>query len=87
VGTRIRVMRGALLGAALQYLLDPQLGRTRRARLADQAGARFRRLLAWTGRKARYQRGKLQGVWHDLRLGRRRGAQGASSSDLGFGTA
>jgi hypothetical protein len=70
MGTRLTVMRGALMGASLQYLLDPQLGRTRRARLADQAAASLRRTVRWTGRKARYQGGRLKGFWHERRPSR-----------------
>jgi osmotically-inducible protein OsmY len=54
---RIRgVLIGGTLGAALVYLLDPDRGHARRARLRDQLGARVRdgrRAVERTGRQLR----------------------------------
>ncbi len=43
-------------GAAAAYLFDPERGRTRRARLLDQGGARLRELLGTLGGQARRAR-------------------------------
>jgi len=40
---RLPVLTGAIVGAAVVYLFDPEKGRARRALLADWAGARLRR--------------------------------------------
>jgi hypothetical protein len=66
----LRFLRAVAAGAAVQYLFDPQLGRTRRARLADQIGARARRFSRLAGKKLRYQKGRLRGVAHNLAPGR-----------------
>lgn len=66
---KLRFLRAIALGAAAQYLFDPQLGRTRRARLADQLAARGRRLRRIAGKKFRYQKGRLRGVAHDMMTG------------------
>jgi hypothetical protein len=60
-----KLTTGAAVGAGMAYLLDPQLGRTRRARLADQIKARGRRMAAVGGRKARYQAGRIKGLVHE----------------------
>jgi len=67
---KLRFLRAVVAGVAVQYLFDPQLGRTRRARLVDQIGARARRLSRLAGKKMRYQKGRLQGVAHNLAPGR-----------------
>ena len=41
--SRLPVMTGAIVGAAVVYLFDPEKGRARRALLADWLGARARR--------------------------------------------
>ena len=51
-------------GAALAYLFDPQMGRTRRAKLQDQASAVFRRAKREADRKAEYARGQAEGLRH-----------------------
>ena len=61
-------MRGAKalvfgsMGAALAYLLDPDRGRSRRARLKDQTAATLRRRRAEAVREASYTRGQLEGA-------------------------
>jgi osmotically-inducible protein OsmY len=61
-------MRKTLLsmaaGAAAMYLFDPERGRTRRAKLQDQIGAKFRRGVREAGRKAEYGRGRAEGLRH-----------------------
>ena len=49
-------------GMALAYLCDPDRGRSRRARLADQASAALRRGRRRAGRRARYGKGQLVGA-------------------------
>jgi len=66
---RLMVALGAgLAGAGLAYLMDPQRGRSRRARLADQAAATVRRGARASGRIAnRVQsdvRGRVAAVRH-----------------------
>jgi osmotically-inducible protein OsmY len=55
----------AAIGAAV-YLLDPDRGRSRRARLADQAESAARKTGEKIEAQARYQKGKIQGLAHDL---------------------
>jgi hypothetical protein len=53
---------GGALGAALAYFLDPELGRGRRARLQDQAGARLRDGRRSLERSARQLRDRAWGA-------------------------
>jgi osmotically-inducible protein OsmY len=53
-------------GAAAAMLLDPVRGRSRRARLMDQAGARTRDLKEQMEQRARYETGRMRGVAHEL---------------------
>jgi hypothetical protein len=67
VGGRLMLALGAALGGALAaFVLDPERGRSRRARLADQSGAAARHAgaeLTRIGRRARsLAAGKLQAV-------------------------
>ncbi|MFN2588873.1 MAG: BON domain-containing protein [Actinomycetota bacterium] len=55
---------GAAIGAAGMYFFDPQLGRTRRAKLQDRAGAVLRRGAREVGRRAEYARGQAEGLRH-----------------------
>jgi hypothetical protein len=57
---------GAAVGAALTFVLDPDRGHARRARLADQARARRRRLSRRMNRRARYTVGVLRGLAHRI---------------------
>ncbi|SRR6266487_2015732 len=50
------LMVGGAVGAALAYLFDPELGRSRRARLQDQLGASVRRGQRNLGRATRQLR-------------------------------
>jgi hypothetical protein len=74
MGRKLHFVSGAAAGAALQYLFDPQRGRSRRARLGDQAAARIRDLGELAGRKARYRRGKLKGLLHEISPGKSTGS-------------
>lgn len=55
----------ALTGAAIAYLFDPVSGRSRRARLSDQAAALGRRSVAEAERRARYEAGRVKGAVHE----------------------
>jgi len=57
---------GATFGAAGAYLFDPERGRTRRAKLADQSTAALRTARDKMMAKARYQQGVARGVAHSL---------------------
>ncbi len=52
------------LGALAMYLFDPQMGRTRRAKLSDQFGGAFRRTAREASRKVEYTRGQAEGLRH-----------------------
>ncbi|MGH2806025.1 MAG: BON domain-containing protein [Actinomycetota bacterium] len=54
----------AAIGAALMYLFDPELGRTRRAKLSDQLGGLMRRVGRETERRTEYARGHAEGLRH-----------------------
>ncbi|MGH8958341.1 MAG: hypothetical protein ACRDVK_06670 [Acidimicrobiia bacterium] len=69
MGKRIKFAQGMALGVAAQYYYDPSAGRSRRARLRDQAGAQVRRFGRLIGRKARYQLGRAKGLRHRLTTG------------------
>jgi hypothetical protein len=57
-------LRTGIIGAAAMYLFDPQMGRTRRAKLQDQLGGLSRRAAREAGRKAEYARGQAEGLKH-----------------------
>jgi hypothetical protein len=69
MGKKLRMLSGGVMGATLQYLYDPTSGRSRRARLRDQAMARVRDASRMIGRKIRFQRGRLRGVAHEMSAG------------------
>jgi osmotically-inducible protein OsmY len=54
------------VGVVTMYLLDPDRGRSRRARLRDQAVARARRLERRISRRVRYGEGVFRGRAHRL---------------------
>ena len=64
------LLLGLGIGALVQYLRDPQLGRTRRARLKDQASARVRRPLrraeAEYRKKSKLARDRARGAAHEV---------------------
>lgn len=55
------------IGAALAYLFDPDRGRSRRAKLADQSAARARDVVETAKAKAEYQKGVAKGVIHEAK--------------------
>ncbi|MGH8916700.1 MAG: BON domain-containing protein [Acidimicrobiia bacterium] len=63
------MLRSAGIGATAAmgaYLLDPDMGRTRRAKLADQSRALARKVADRTEARARYQQGVARGALHTL---------------------
>lgn len=61
-GRKALIFGGA--GAAIMYLFDPRLGKTRRARIQDQLGGIFRRTRREVERKTEYARGHVEGLRH-----------------------
>jgi BON domain len=61
---------GALIGGLAQYFLDPERGRARRTRFADQARAATTRpvkqLRRTAARKQEYLRGRARGTLHEV---------------------
>ena len=57
---------GATVAAAGAYLFDPDRGRSRRARLADQTGAALRKAGERIKAQASYQKGVARGLVHDV---------------------
>lgn len=55
----------AAIGAAVAYLFDPDRGRSRRAKLTDQASARARDASESVKAKTEYQRGVAKGLIHE----------------------
>lgn len=62
---RVMILLGAAMGAAIAYLLDPDRGRGRRARLVDQLSAKRRDLSAAARKKVEYEKGVMTGVVHE----------------------
>jgi hypothetical protein len=62
---KIPLVIGGGIGATIAYLLDPDLGRSRRARLADQLAARGRRAISKLSGSAEYQMGRARGMVHE----------------------
>jgi osmotically-inducible protein OsmY len=66
MGMLVRIVGfGAAIAAAV-YFLDPDRGRSRRAKLADQAEAAAKKTGEKIEAQARYQKGVIQGLAHDL---------------------
>lgn len=62
----VRIVGIGAAAAAAMYLLDPERGRSRRAKLSDQATALARRAEEKARAQAEYQKGVVQGLAHDL---------------------
>lgn len=62
---------GAAAGALLAFVLDPQLGRTRRAVTRDRLAGGGRRLGRWTARRARFAASTADGLGRRLGIARR----------------
>jgi osmotically-inducible protein OsmY len=58
---------GAVVAAVVAYLFDPDRGRSRRARLADQTAAGLRDAKETVKAKAEYQQGVFKGAVHDVK--------------------
>lgn len=54
------------LAGLITYLLDPDRGRARRARLSDQLSAKGRDISSAVAAKAKYQKGVFEGVAHEV---------------------
>lgn len=63
---KLALISGAAIGAASAYLLDPDRGRSRRARLYDQTSALARKATGKSRSWVRYQKGAARGVAHKL---------------------
>lgn len=59
-------VKGAAVGAAAAYLLDPDAGRGRRSRLRDQAGALVRRGQDRADELSRHASNVIEGKLHEL---------------------
>jgi len=57
---------GITTGGAIAYLLDPDRGRSRRARLRDQTKSQIRTASESMKNRLEYQRGVARGIMHDL---------------------
>lgn len=68
-----KLMFAGTLGAVLAYILDPDRGRTRRARAASRAAGMVRRPLRKAadraGDKSEFLQERAQGVMHEMRHG------------------
>jgi osmotically-inducible protein OsmY len=64
--TTFVVAGSAAAGAVGAYLLDPAMGRSRRAQLSQRAGAVARRSARRAEQKARYAQGKAVGAAHNV---------------------
>jgi osmotically-inducible protein OsmY len=62
----VRIVGIGAAAAAAMYLLDPDRGRTRRAKLSDQAAAMARKAEEKARAQAEHQKGVVQGLAHDL---------------------
>ena len=62
----MKTLAAATAGAGLAYLLDPDRGRARRAKLRDKTRATMRREREALERRAHYERGRLEGVRHKV---------------------
>ena len=66
-GMVLKLGAAAALGYGVAYFSDSGQGRGRRARLRDQARSRLGRAEQGLERRARYERGRVDGVLHRLR--------------------
>lgn len=64
---RSKTIAAAGIGALLAYLFDPVSGRGRRTRLRDQLKSAIRKGSEAVERRARYERGRVEGAVHEVR--------------------
>lgn len=76
------LLLGGALGAAAAYLLDPDRGRTRRARLRDQLAARARDARDEAARTGRHASNVAQGVLHETAGSAATALAGAPAEDV-----
>jgi osmotically-inducible protein OsmY len=62
----VRIVGIGAAAAAAMYLLDPDRGRSRRAKLTDQASALARKAEENARAQVEHQKGVVQGLAHDL---------------------
>jgi len=62
----VRIVGIGAAAAAAMYLLDPDRGRSRRAKLTDRAAALARKAEEKTRAQAEHQKGMVKGLAHDL---------------------
>src|SRR5438270_4415515 len=76
------IVAGMGAGAILMYLLDPDRGRGRRAKLSDQFTSKVNRLGRVAESKARDWRNRAEGMAHEIGLlGQKRGADYPEKTD------
>ena len=68
---KIPMVIGGGIGATIAYLFDPDLGRSRRARMRDQMASKARGALSALSGKAEYQAGRAKGMVHEAMTSRR----------------
>lgn len=73
-------------GALLMYLLDPDRGRGRRAKITDQVTSKANQLSRAAGSKARHLRNRVQGVAHEIGLTRDNESENAPSASRNYGS-
>jgi hypothetical protein len=79
------LLGGIGAGLLLMYLLDPNRGRGRRAKLKDQLTSKARRLGREAESKTRDLRNRAQGLLHETGLvGSERRRAGSLQSDRGY---
>ena len=63
---KLALITGAAVGAACAYLLDPDRGKARRARISDQTAAMARKATRRSKSWVEYQKGTARGAAHKL---------------------
>jgi osmotically-inducible protein OsmY len=63
---KLKTIAAATAGAAVAYLMDPDRGAARRARVKSQSAARWRDLLSEMKARIEYQKGVARGLKHEV---------------------
>ena len=79
---KLKILIAGGIGFLAAYLLDPDRGRSRRARIADQAAARARKGAALLRSKVRYQSGVARGIVHRVTRPLRRNGEEAVRGEI-----